>query len=511
MDFSADLAKQRRKNSWGGFEVIKNDVCVYFFFWCVFFSVPIYSFHAVQQHARRLLCNSMDATNHLAATTKSQQVLKFSSSMQGCTTWIEKWGRQEFLEDDGFRIASGNNVWEGAAIPVNEDVVRLHLDNDNIPDGEYDITYIPNMLLDEWILEALNKKRARLHFLDIMATGFGNDAQSPVPPDILPLVASRLHLEPSQAAAFNASKSVRCSSINPAAGCGKSHVAVATMEAGFLAGHCTLVTGPTNAIVDALCTSWAEKSGLSAPAVVRLYSKVQGATGNINHKLCAHALAKTLRCSVQDVLSGIMFVFTTNALSLSPKVQTLFFHHHIVDVASRTELPQSMALTTCGQNTTLLGDPLQLPPHTHLRSDMALPLRISEHNIAQLVDLAEVSALDVCRAGIIPHTIITEQHQMTEILTKYVSTVFYGHVIGHAPETATAPMPGDTSIHLVDTSIDQEHTPVNEMFNLTCAIFTPRVPTSSFCTKSTRYVQVNLAWGQDLWKGDFHRNTCQPL
>ena len=149
----------------------------------------------------------MDATSHLAAKTKSQQVLKFSSSMEGCTRWIEKWGRQEFLGDDGFRITSGNNVWEGVAITVNEDVVRLHFDDDNIPDGEYDIKYIPNMLLHEWILEVLNKKRAPLHLLDIMATGFGNDAQSPVPPDILQLVASRFHPAPPQAAAFNTSMS----------------------------------------------------------------------------------------------------------------------------------------------------------------------------------------------------------------------------------------------------------------------------------------------------------------
>ena len=104
---------------------------------------------------------SMDATSHLAATTKSQQVLKFSSSMDGCTTWIQKWARQEFLEDDGLRLTSGSNVWEGAAITVNEDVLRLQFDDDNIP----------NLLPDEWILAALKKKRAPLHFLDIMATG----------------------------------------------------------------------------------------------------------------------------------------------------------------------------------------------------------------------------------------------------------------------------------------------------------------------------------------------------
>ena len=50
VDFAADLAKQWRKNSWGGFEVCKNDFRVYFLFWCVFLFVLIYSFPAVQRH-----------------------------------------------------------------------------------------------------------------------------------------------------------------------------------------------------------------------------------------------------------------------------------------------------------------------------------------------------------------------------------------------------------------------------------------------------------------------------
>ena len=48
VDFSADLAKQGRKNSRGGFEVSKNDFCVDFFFWCVFLFVLIYSFHGME-------------------------------------------------------------------------------------------------------------------------------------------------------------------------------------------------------------------------------------------------------------------------------------------------------------------------------------------------------------------------------------------------------------------------------------------------------------------------------
>ena len=64
MDFSADLAKQRRKNSWGGFEVSKNDFCVYFFFWCVVFFVPIYSLHAVPRHARPPQTTTRHANHH---------------------------------------------------------------------------------------------------------------------------------------------------------------------------------------------------------------------------------------------------------------------------------------------------------------------------------------------------------------------------------------------------------------------------------------------------------------
>ena len=52
VDFAADLAKQWRKNSCGGFQVSKNNFCVYLFFWCVFLFVINYSFHAVQGHAR---------------------------------------------------------------------------------------------------------------------------------------------------------------------------------------------------------------------------------------------------------------------------------------------------------------------------------------------------------------------------------------------------------------------------------------------------------------------------
>ena len=49
VDFAADLARQRRKSSGGGFEVSENDFGLHFFSWCVFFFVLIYSFHAVQR------------------------------------------------------------------------------------------------------------------------------------------------------------------------------------------------------------------------------------------------------------------------------------------------------------------------------------------------------------------------------------------------------------------------------------------------------------------------------
>ena len=68
MDFDADLAKQWHKNSWGGFEVSKNDFCLYFFLWCAFFFVPIYSFHAVQRHARH------EAADKLIPNPKAETV-----------------------------------------------------------------------------------------------------------------------------------------------------------------------------------------------------------------------------------------------------------------------------------------------------------------------------------------------------------------------------------------------------------------------------------------------------
>ena len=103
-------------------------------------------------------------------------------------------------------------------------------------------------------------------------------------------------------------------------GCGKSHVSLAIMQARFLAVQRVLVTGPTNTLVDNLCDAWATISGLSGPAIVRLYSKIQRDSGKANELYCAHALAVRYQLTVKEVLHNAIFVFTTNALALSPSL-----------------------------------------------------------------------------------------------------------------------------------------------------------------------------------------------
>jgi hypothetical protein len=49
---------------------------------------------------------------------------------------------------------------------------------------------------------------------------------------------------------------------------------------------------------------------------------------------------------------------------------------------------------------------LQLPPHTHSLKDMAVPLETGEEDMVQMVDLAQVNALDARWPGIVPHTMI---------------------------------------------------------------------------------------------------------
>ena len=52
VDFSADVAKQWRKNSWGNSVSEKTIFALFLLYWRGFFFVFLYSFHAVQRNAR---------------------------------------------------------------------------------------------------------------------------------------------------------------------------------------------------------------------------------------------------------------------------------------------------------------------------------------------------------------------------------------------------------------------------------------------------------------------------
>ena len=84
---------------------------------------------------------------------------------------------------------------------------------------------------------------------------------------------------------------------------------------------------------------------LTSPAIVRLYSKVQRDSGKANDMYCAHALAGRSQLTMKEVLLSATFVFTTNALALSPWLQG-DFHHHIVDEAGRANIPMGI-LVVC--------------------------------------------------------------------------------------------------------------------------------------------------------------------
>ena len=140
------------------------------------------------------------------------------------------------------------------------------------------------------------------------------------------------------------------------AGCGKSHVSLAIMQARFLAAQLVLVTGPTNTLVDNSCDAWATISGLTGPAIVRLHSKIQRDSGKANELYYAHALAVRYQLPVKEVFHNATFVFTTNALALSTSLQG-DFHHHVVEEAGRTNIPMGIGLTACAQNITFIGDP----------------------------------------------------------------------------------------------------------------------------------------------------------
>ena len=79
-------------------------------------------------------------------------------------------------------------------------------------------------------------------------------------------------------------------------------------------------------------------SGLTSPAIVRLYSKVQRDSRKADDMYRAHALAGRSRLTVKEVLLNATFVFITHALALSSCLQE-DFPRHIVDEARRANIP----------------------------------------------------------------------------------------------------------------------------------------------------------------------------
>ena len=283
------------------------------------------------------------------------------------------------------------------------------------------------------------------------------------------------------------------------AGCGKSHVSLAIMQARFLAAQRVLVTGPTNTLVDNLCDAWATTSGLTGPAIVRLYSKIQHDSGKANELYCAHALAVRYQLTVKEVLHNATFVFATNALALSPSLQG-DFHHHIVDEAGRTNIPMGIALTACAKNITFIGDSNQLHPHTNLEKHYANELELTTEDMSRLIDDSKISILHMCAAGLVPHACIIEQHRMNKRLTDFINTFFCGLMVGSGGgQEPSYTLPNKSCIKLIDTSANAAFVPVDELFNLTCSAFQPRVATSAFSSIAARHVNDVLHYAQNDW------------
>ena len=227
------------------------------------------------------------------------------------------------------------------------------------------------------------------------------------------------------------------------AGCDKSHVSLAIMQARFLAAQRVLVTGPTNTLVDNLCDAWATTSGLTGPAIVLLYSRIQRDSGKANELYCAHALAVRYQLTVKEVLHNATFVFATNALALSPSLQG-HFHHHIVDEAGRTNIPMGIALTACAKDITFI--------HTNLEKHYANELELTTEDMSRLIDDSKISILHMCAAGLVPHACIIEQHRMNKRLTDFINTFFCGLMVGSAGgQEPSYTLPNNSCIKLIDT------------------------------------------------------------
>ena len=146
----------------------------------------------------------MTATLIMAKENTTTQDLTFTGDFKGSSTWITKWGRFEFAEDDLIRLhpephCQGQVPYEGKITTTSDDVAHVTVDNVwGIPTGLYSLEYVPDMMPAEWFKGALEFSPQPEHTLQMLASGSNNKPLNPISEDIIQAVAADLKLEPSQ-------------------------------------------------------------------------------------------------------------------------------------------------------------------------------------------------------------------------------------------------------------------------------------------------------------------------
>ena len=146
----------------------------------------------------------MKATLIMAKENKATQQLTFADNFKGSTTWITKWGRFEFAEDDHILLHPEPHYqcqvpYEGKITSTSDDVANVTVNNVwGIPTGLYSLEYVPDMMPAEWVKGALEFSPLPRHTLQVLALGSNNKPLNPISEDIIRAVAADLKLEPSQ-------------------------------------------------------------------------------------------------------------------------------------------------------------------------------------------------------------------------------------------------------------------------------------------------------------------------
>ena len=115
----------------------------------------------------------MKATLIMAKENTATQELTFTGGFKGSSTWITKWGRFEFAEDDHIRLhpephCQGQVPYEGKITTTSDDVAHVTVDNVwGIPTGLYSLEYVPDMMPAEWVKGALEFSPQPEHTLQV--------------------------------------------------------------------------------------------------------------------------------------------------------------------------------------------------------------------------------------------------------------------------------------------------------------------------------------------------------